>query len=69
MKDKDGYTAAFWAASKGKDACLKLVVDAKADLDVKQNYGWTVVIAGAYSVGGEHICLKVLSSIRRLTLL
>ena len=34
-QNKAGHTAAIIAAFYGKDECLKIIIDAKADLDVK----------------------------------
>jgi hypothetical protein len=59
LKDKSrGYTAVIWAALKGKIECLKLLIDAKADLNLQDTNGLTAVMRAA--LNGEIKCLKLL---------
>lgn len=56
--EEGGYTAAMSAAVIGREAPLRLLIDAKADLNVQTDAGFTAVM-GAASWGRE-ACLRLL---------
>lgn len=43
LKDKQGYTAVHWAAACGHNKALKLLLDAKSDVDAQCDFGETAL--------------------------
>jgi ankyrin repeat protein len=41
LKDKDGRTPLWWAAGKGHEAVVKLLLESKADVSSKDKFGQT----------------------------
>jgi ankyrin repeat protein len=56
--DDDGHSLIHFAATKGYMPLLKLLHQAKARLDIKDNVGWTPIMCAAYS--GHLPCVKFL---------
>ncbi len=57
-KDVDGKTAVYYASEKGHNACLQLLIDYGADLNVQDDLGNTPLMR---AVNGSHIeCIRQL---------
>jgi ankyrin repeat protein len=49
LKDKDGKTPLSWAAYKGHDVVVKVLLETgKVDIDVKDNDGRTPLLCAVY---------------------